>query len=234
MKYLRKFATEAEVDVDALPNVVLVAESGAVKYSVPIYENGVYIQHIDGRLYTKGEWSVKGFANEVANGVAVIADECSFVMAKTRAAYTKWGGYGKIISNIVTTDILAEAETDYLGKSNTEQILEQLKGYTDSKGIKGSPAAEACVDYTFPNGQQGYLPSLGEWVIAEKKKATIDSILAYLGGAAIESAGYIVTSTQYSSERYWTARWDGGASNTNSKSPTYATEEVRPFAPLIL
>ena len=99
---------------------------------------------------------------------------------------------------------------------------------------KFATEAEACVDYTFPNGQQGYLPSLGEWVIAEKKKATIDSILAYLGGAAIESAGYIVTSTQYSSERYWAARWDSGASNTNSKSPTYATEEVRPFAPLIL
>lgn len=44
------------------PNVVLVKEPRNILYDVmpPL---GVYIQHIDGSLYTTDEWTANGFAN---------------------------------------------------------------------------------------------------------------------------------------------------------------------------
>ena len=56
-------------------NVSFVFEKGA----------GVYVQHVDGKLYTSEEWSNNAFANDSANGVAVLSmnDYC-FVIAKNR------------------------------------------------------------------------------------------------------------------------------------------------------
>jgi hypothetical protein len=38
---------------------------------------GVFIEDIDGNLYTEAEWD----GSKTANGVAVVADNCEFVMA---------------------------------------------------------------------------------------------------------------------------------------------------------
>lgn len=44
---------------------------GASEESGVNVPNGVYIQHINGKLYTTDEWTAKAFANDEANGVAV-------------------------------------------------------------------------------------------------------------------------------------------------------------------
>jgi hypothetical protein len=133
---------------------------------------GVYIQHVNGALYTESEWTAGGYANSDANGVAILSETIpAFVIAKQDASSSKirWGGYGKTVPDIVTSTSSATAILDYDGAGNTPKIIEYLAGTNDGY-VDGAPAAEACVAYIFPNGNKGYLPALGEWNAAYANK----------------------------------------------------------------
>jgi hypothetical protein len=213
MKYLRKFATEAEIYGVMRPGVALIGTTGEVKF-LPPYSNGVYIQHISGDLYTANEWETMAFANGDANGVAIISDKCKFVIAKEDASSRRqWGGYGKKLEGIGT--LLSVSESDYDGLGNTSKIIEQLSGYNDGSVI-GAPAAEACSNYEFPNGKKGYLPALSEWQAAYDNKTTINNMMSIIGGATL-SAEYYWTSTQYISTDSWFLSWGNGFRYNTSK-----------------
>ena len=192
---------------------------------------GVYIQHVDGSLHTEAEWTAGGYANGDANGVAILSETVpAFVIAKKDASSStlKWGGYGKIITDIVITTSSATAVLDYDGIGNTPKIIEQLDGYTDSKGVVGAPAAEACAAYTFPNGKKGYLPALGEWQGVYNNKTAVRSAMTLIGGTAMEIY-YYWSSTQYKDGFSWTLDWnDGGLVSYDKSVYTY----VRAFATL--
>lgn len=164
MKYLRKFATKADMADLEQPNVVLIGENGEILYNAIL--NGVYIQHIDGKLYTREDWTAKAFANDEANGVAVIADECSFVMSiETLSADTWTDNTNFLIDGVFSTTSQSEALKDYNGKKNTAHI----------KANETSGAATICSNYIFPNGANGYLPSVGEMYIAYLHKDEINA-----------------------------------------------------------
>ena len=191
---------------------------------------GVYIQHVNGSLHTEAEWTAGGYANSDANGVAILSETVSaFVIAK-EDAYSdslKWGGYDKTITDIVTTTSSATAVLDYDGTGNTLKIIEQLSGYTDSKGTVGAPAAEACAAFTFPNGKKGYFPALGEWTGVYNNKTAVVSAMTLIGGTAIN--GYYWSSTQSDSDSSWRLYWiDGLLSYTSKNGSRY----VRAFAAL--
>ena len=176
--------------------------TGLLSYSVS-YIDKIYtlIQHVNGTLYTTDEWTAGGFSNEHANGVACLASVANFIIAKVDASSStlRWGGYGKKINDIVTTTDGTIARLDYDGAGNTPKIIEQLSGYTDSGGSVGAPAAEACAAYTFPNGDTGYLPALGEWMTAYNNMSAINSAMSLIGGTAINTSNSYWSSTQYSS-----------------------------------
>lgn len=197
------------------PNVVLAEDTKKVLYNIK--SNGVYIQHINGNLYTTSKWSANGFANDEANGIAIISDEASFVMAKNNVSSQQlsWGGRNKAISGIATTTAGAEAIKDFNGFANTTKIIEQLNGYTYD-GITGAPAAEACVAYVFPNGKRGYLPSMGEWRAAYKNRMEVINALWKIG--AEHRIGYYWTSTQKNSNDAWDMYWEMGSVMSNYKN----------------
>lgn len=191
---------------------------------------GVYIQHIDGSLLTETEWTAAGYANDVANGVAILSTTApGFVIAKADASSTtiSWGGYSKLISDIVTINSTA-AVRDLDGYGNTTKIIEQLAGYTDRSGIVGAPAAEACAAYVFPNGKKGYLPALGEWQAAYNNKTAVVSAMALIGGTAILTS-YHWSSTQLSAEKAWYLHWSSGNLSSDAKKNGYY---VRAFTSL--
>lgn len=232
MKYLRKFATEADVEIDVAPCVAFVAKSKRMIYE-PLPKNGVYVQHIDGKLYTTEDWSAKGFVNDEANGVAVLSNEASFVIAKKDVSTSNlaWGGFGYIVPNVLTTPYIASAKEDYDGVTNTQQLIAQLNGYTDSGGVVGAPAAEACAAYTFPNGAKGYLPSLGEWNVAYNNKEAIISAMSIIGGTQINNKQYesYWTSTQADERNCWRIQWlDAGFKLVYKSNPYH----VRAFTTL--
>lgn len=191
---------------------------------------GVYIQHVNGALYTESEWTAGGYANSDANGVAILSETVpAFVIAKEDASSStiRWGGYGKTVPDIVTATSSATAVLDYDGAGNTPKIIEYLAGTNDGY-VDGAPAAEACAAFTFPNGKKGYLPALGEWQGAYNNKTAVVSAMSLIGGTAIKS-DYYWSSTQYSSNRSWYLTWSNGDLDYRNK---YYNYYLRAFAAL--
>ena len=187
-----------------------------------IITNGVYICDNTGNLTTVESWNTAN--NSSAIGVAVVSDNCSFVIDKT-VSYSYWERSGTEISGIATTSNSDTAKTDYLGESNTTKIINQL-------GSGNAPAAEYCRGRSCTvNGTTlyGYLGALGEWQTAYNNKSSIDSALSKIGGTAMKTGNYHLTSTQYSSSDAWTLSWKDGSVYNNYKNTSY---NVRAFYPL--
>ena len=183
---------------------------------------GIYIEHVNGTLYTADEWTAGNFSNDDANGVAVVRPiSGSFVIAKEESSSKlAWGGYNKIITGIVTTTSQSEALLDNDGAGNTPKIIEQCTGYTYN-GVTGVPAAEYCAGYTFPNGKTGYLGALGEWKVAYDNKTKINSAMSLIGGTSFPFDDNYWTSTQYSNSGSWELYWNGGRISTFSKTAKF-------------
>lgn len=183
---------------------------------------GVYIQDVEGRLWTEDDWD----GSVTPNGIAVITSNCRFVMAleDVYSSPCSWGGYGAEISGIVTTTSSNTAETDYLGDVNTTTIINALKGTNDGYA-DGAPAAENCRSYTFPDGATGYLGAAGEWCAVLDNEDTIATALTACGGTALSNAYW--TSTLYSYPSSWSIYMHGG---TLSGEHRYALFDVRAFA----
>lgn len=198
------------------PNVCLAEDTGNVFYN---YLKGVFIQHIDGTLYTTEEWTAGGFTKDLANGVAVIDPAASFVIARGFAASgIAWSSdTSNVIEGIMTTTDSATAYTDYAGAANTELML--------AAGTSG--AAHACADFTFPNGAKGYLPAAGEFKIAFNNKAAVNAALSLLGGTQITGI-YQWSSTQVRDSQAWCMYGEGYGTSTGKKNTYYA----RPFTSL--
>lgn len=199
MKCLRKFATQNDVLMTAKPNVVYVEDTKSVLYNV---YGGVFIQHIDGRLFTTEAWSAEGFSNDEANGVAVLADEASFVIAKTYAGQFSWSSNtNSIIEGVTTAATIELAKQDFNGQANTALIP--------------GGAAEACRNYIFPNGKAGYLPSFGEWDIVYKNNAKVSEALSLLEAKVLST--YSWSSTQKDASSAWNYTMSSGSGNSFSK-----------------
>lgn len=184
-------------------------------------KRGIFILDTDGNLVKRADWNTGN--NSKAVGVAVLSDNCKFVISTTEnSSNIQWGGYGTTISNIVTTTDTATAKKDYLGSGNTDKIITQL-------GSGNAPAADYCRGVTFKHGKKGYLGSLGEWQEAYNNKAEIDACMSLIGGTAINTSYYHWTSTQYSSNDSWVLFWSDGSVNTYNKN-SYL--RVRAFAAL--
>lgn len=217
MKHLRKFATEAEVRMSVLPNVVLIEESGKVLYNA-LPPNGAYIQDIQGALYTIAEWNAAGYTSDKANGVAVIDDSAQFVIAKDELTEgAPWcANTSSVIFGVTQGGQESDALKDFAGKENTRVMLTQGQ----------SGAAYWCNSYLFPNGKNGYLPSAGEWKRAYKYRSVVVEAMALIGGATLNR---FWTSTQHSDTRAWWYRWADNTLNNYLKTYNYP---VRPFTTL--
>lgn len=203
MKYLKKFATEADVMMSIKPNVVLIKDSGKVLYNV--MPNDVFIQHIDGTLYTEDKWTAGGFTRTEANGVAVLDERASFVMSRGLLSDAiQWTtDTPTLIEGVLASSDVNVAKTDYAGFSNTQIIASDT-----------TSAAYACSSYTFPNGQKGYLPSLGEILVSYDYKTKITSLFNKYFGWTIQTYVTLWSSTQVDADKVWGVNWkyDGSIS----------------------
>lgn len=156
---------------------------------------GVFIEDIDGNLYTEAEWD----GTKTANGIAVLTDECRFVMALQYAKTSVgWGGYSVYVNEITTVDTESKAKKDYDGEIQTTAILNQINDTTN--------AAYYCREFTFPNGKKGYLGAAGEWWAVLNNKDAIKTALTKCGGIEMRNSAHW-TSTQNDSTYSWTADW---------------------------
>lgn len=218
MIYLKKFQTEEDVRVFNSPNVVLIEDTEEVRYNVePL--SGVKIQHINGSLYSKEEWTAGGFSNDDANGVAVLAPEAQFVIAKESFSDAVWAYPSNVlIKGIVTTTSSSTAGNDYKGFENTQRIV----------NASTSGAAVTCFNYIFPNGNRGYLPSGGEVSTAMLKRSEINAAMSVIGATEIPRSFF--SSTQYDTTNAW--YYDSYYNYSLTKYPKSSSRGFRPFTTL--
>ena len=183
--------------------------------------NGVYIYDNTGNLTTVENWNTSN--NSSAIGVAVISDNCSFVIEKTVAyAIKEWGRRGITISGLSS-----EIKTDYAGESNTTKIIDKLGSRAEAANYCRGKSCTV-------NGTTlyGYLGALGEWVTAYNNKSSIDSAFSKIGGVGITTSTSHWTSTQFSVDPSYDAmrlHWSNGYYVNESKDFGYY---VRAFYPL--
>lgn len=187
--------------------------------STPSYENGVYIQHINRKLYTTSDWESGAFSNDEANGVALITDNAKFVIAKADISTSMvWSSNSSsLVDGIFTSSDLDSVKNDFAGYANTQLMLA-----TDTSG-----AGFSCANFTFPNGDKGYLPALGEFNETYLNKSAIRSAMTLIGGTDIVNMYW--TSTQRSDIRSWFLNSNNGSVSTYPKSNEMG---VRAFATL--
>lgn len=216
MRNLKKFETEEDIQVTTTPNIVLVNSTKKIIYNVEPISDGVYIQHIDGRLLTKEQWEEGAFSAEEANGIAVKYDGISFVVSKTGVGTKKW-------SEDTTTyveGISSDTYHDYEGRKNTLLIAETVSG----------EAALACLNYRFPNGQYGYLPAYGEAsLLISRYKTTVSELLTLINGAPLTACW---TSSQSSATSAW-YKSSNTSGSTGGSVKKNTSNHVRPFTELL-
>lgn len=188
---------------------------------------GVYIQHTNGWLYTIDEWSSHEFISNDANGVAVISDKAKFVISKKNVEESEWAlNSDTIIYGASDVESISAANADLQGIINTSFIAARSK----------SSAAQYSSQYRFPDTRKGYLPSMGEWVIAHKYKNEIDSAMNAINGDDILSGAADYPTL------YWTSTkikgkagvisWDDYLVRSSVNIDDFET--IRPFAKLTL
>lgn len=185
--------------------------------------NGIYILKTDNKLYTKEIWKTDW--NDEAVGVAVLSNNCKFVIApeqnSRKLTWSKSGAYDSV-SGVTTTTNTSTAKADYKGVQNSAAIVSKYGNSTDY-------AAGWCQNYTFKNGKKGYLVSCGEWQEAYNNKSEIDACMSLIGGTVIKENDYHWTSTQYNSRYAWPMSWLTAYTEWDHKNFNY---QVRAFAAL--
>ena len=162
---------------------------------------GVYIEDIDGNLYTPNEWD----PTRVPNGIAIF-DKTRFVVSLDVIVYgpmVQYGGYGMLVGSSPETD-LTLARSRYDGYNSTKILINKF-------GTGESTAAGYCYNYRFPNGKRGYLGSLGEYYLVGKYAEQICNICWDVLNIEPPLEGPVCTSTQYSEYTAWGAYFSGGS-----------------------
>lgn len=197
---------------------------GGGKIDYDKYPNGVYILHVNGKLYTRAEWNAAW--NDSAVGVALKTDNCRFVIApegldEDNLPWSKYGAYEEVPGVTTTTEEIIAID-DYKGEANTAAIVSHYGAGTDY-------AVGWCANYTFKNGAKGYLGACGEWLESFNNKAEIDACMNLITGGIAIKAPYYYSSTQYDFYFAWGLTWSRKDVYANSKSIGFY---VRAFAPL--
>lgn len=177
-------------------------------------KRGVFILDISEKLIRKADWDTSN--NSRAVGVAVLSDNCKFVISK-KTINKKWCATSVLVTGIVTTTNSAEAIKDYKGKENTDKIYSQL-------GNSNAIAVDYCKNTVglFPDNRPGYLGSAGEWEEAVNNFNEVKECMTLIGGEAFQSSSYpLWTSTQYSDKMAWTTYQNGSLTQSLKQNAQY-------------
>lgn len=182
---------------------------------------GVFIYDTNGNLTKPEEWDTAN--NDLAVGVAVIDENCSFVIGKEASVQKVWSNqlYGTTVSGIVTIENSTIAKTDYAGEANSAIVRDLTSG--ENNAFNWAYSNTITVNGTT---LYGYIGALGEWWTAYNNKSSIDSALNKIGGTAMATNEYHWTSTQYSADDVHTLNWGNG---NVFHSPKIYNQYVRAF-----
>ena len=190
-------------------------------YTLDEAPNGVYVLSTDNMLYKKEGWDAANNANAV--GVAVLSDDCRFVISKQEASGGMiWGSTGTPSGCFMNTDKSAALQ-DFAGKANTDAVI---TAYGENAN-----AAYYCrnTEGLFPDGRKGYLPSSGEWKAVYDNKSEVVACMSLIGGTSFKN-DYYWSSSLADLYNAWLLDWTNG--NVNYGARGYYNYCVRAVASL--
>lgn len=180
-------------------------------------KNGVYVMHDSGLLFHKDKWNKS--LNQSASGVAVLSDNCRFVISPLADKNIPWYPTDVKLDGVTSAN-WENIKQDYDGVKNTDTICDYVGGK--------SGAGPYCRSVKFKHGEYGYLGAGGEWNTAYQMKEEVDEIMNLIGGEAIYNGEYW-TSTQYSRILSYVCDWSTGIFDEKARENQ---AKVRAFAQL--
>lgn len=209
------------VNAPAINKEILIANNVDVTFKVTSKQSSLIRPQIGDFVYGDKTWSTELDSAKTCVGVItdVRSKDFDFIALENLTA-SFWTNSLGIIPNVVTETNESLAMCDFAGKTNSQNII--LAKPTEST------AAHQCAAYSTEGfgTNSWFLPSCGQWGVAQLNRVKIDtSISATIGSDPLSSVSYW-TSTQYNSNDAWIFGWVNGTKRRTTKSNSYT---VRPF-----
>lgn len=209
------------VNAPAINKEILIANNVNVTFKVTSKQSSLIRPQIGDFVYGDKTWSTELDSTKTCVGVITDVRSKDFDFIALRDVDVAfWAQTLGIIPNVVTETNESLALCDFAGKTNSQSII--LAKPTEST------AAHQCAAYSTEGFGAGswFLPSCGQWGVAQLSRVKIDtSISATIGSDPLSSGSYW-TSTQYNSNDAWIFGWVNGTKRGTTKSNSYT---VRPF-----
>ena len=211
------------VNAPAINKEILIANNVDVTFKVTSKQDSSLISRpkVGDFVYGDKTWSTELDSAKTCVGVItdVRSKDFDFIGLENLTAGF-WTNSLGTISDVVTETNKSLVMCDFAGKTNSQNII--LAKPTEST------AAHQCAAYSTEGfgTNSWFLPSCGQWSVAQLNRVKIDtSISATIGSDPLSSVSYW-TSTQYNSNDAWIFGWANGAKRGTTKSSSYT---VRPF-----
>lgn len=211
------------VNAPAINKEILIANNVDVTFKVTSKQDSSLISRpkVGDFVYGDKTWSTELDSAKTCVGVItdVRSKDFDFIGLENLTAGF-WTNSLGTISDVVTETNESLAMCDFAGKTNSQNII--LAKPTEST------AAHQCAAYSTEGfgTNSWFLPSCGQWGVAQLNRVKIDtSISATIGSDPLSSVSYW-TSTQYNSNDAWVFGWVNGTKRGTTKNNSYT---VRPF-----
>lgn len=211
------------VNAPAINKEILIANNVDVTFKVTSKQDSSLISRpkVGDFVYGDKTWSTELDSAKTCVGVItdVRSKDFDFIGLENLTA-SFWTNSLGTIPNVVTETNESLALCDFAGKTNSQNII--LAKPTEST------AAHKCAAYSTEGfgTNSWFLPSCGQWGVAQLNRVKIDtSISATIGSDPLSNGSYW-TSTQYNSSDAWIFGWVSGIKRGTTKSNSYT---VRPF-----
>lgn len=211
------------VNAPAINKEILIANNVDVTFKVTSKQDSSLISRpkVGDFVYGDKTWSTELDGTKTCVGVItdVRSKDFDFIGLENLTAGF-WTNSLGTISDVITETNESLAICDFAGKTNSQNII--LAKSTEST------AAHQCAAYSTEGfgTNSWFLPSCGQWGVAQLNRVKIDtSISATIGSDPLSSGAYW-TSTQYNSNDAWIFGWANGTKRGTTKNNSYT---VRPF-----
>lgn len=208
------------VNAPAINKEILIANNVDVTFKVISKQSSLIRPQIGDFVYGDKTWSTELDSTKTCVGVITDVRSKDFDFIALRdvdAAF--WAQTLDTIPDVVTETNKSLALCDFAGKTNSQNII--LTKPTEST------AAHKCAAYSTEGFGAGswFLPSCGQWNVAQLNKTKISPSISAAGGPPLSGSSYW-TSTQYNQNNAWSFGWDNGAKGARSKN---TSNFVHPF-----
>lgn len=204
------------VNAPAINKEILIVNNVDVTFKVTAKQPLLTRPQIGDFVYGDKTWSTELDGTKTCVGVItdVRSKDFDFIsLQNVGAAF--WTQTLGIISNVVTETNESLAMCDFAGKTNSQNIIL-------AKPTEGT-AAQQCAAYSTEGfgTNSWFLPSCGQWSVAQSNRVKIDTSISATIGSDPLSSGPYWTSTQYNSNDAWIFGWVNGTKRGTTKSSSY-------------